>query len=159
MKITITRAKRMHGCLVPYYLVVDFDVQRFRQLLKDANPRATSLAANGGGIIDIFTQFCYNDINKSVFWLSVLLSLTIECRTQLRPKRFQVAVGTSSARPVRHRRTICRRQICHGCHNISVCIVCSRKRCLLRKRGRAVLVPTVYLLSYADNQYRDLSKT
>ena len=86
----------MHGCLVPYYLVVDFDVQRFRQLLKDANPRATSLAANGGGIIDIFTQFCYNDINKSVFWLSVLLSLTIECGTQLWPKRFNAAVGTST---------------------------------------------------------------
>ena len=81
------------------------------------------------------------------FWLSVLLSLTIECRTQLRPKRFKAAVGTSIARPVRHGRTICRRQIQHGCHNTSVWIVCSCKRRLLRKRGRAMLVPTAFLLS------------
>ena len=32
-------------------------------------------------------------------------------RSLLRPKRFNAAVGTSLARPVRHGRTICRRQI------------------------------------------------
>ena len=95
-------------------------------------------------------------VDKFQIWLSVLLSLTIECRTQLRPKRFKAAVGTSIARPVRHGRTICRRQIQHGCHNTSVWIVCSCKRRLLRKRGRAMLVPTAFLLSYADNQYTDL---
>ena len=43
-------------------------------------------------------------------------------------------VGALIERPVRHGRTICRRQIQYGCHHICVWIVCSCKRCLLRKR-------------------------
>jgi hypothetical protein len=43
---------------------------------------------------------------KFRFWLSAFVSRSI--------------VGAAIGRPVRHGRTICQRQILHGCHNSSV---------------------------------------
>ena len=83
---------------------------------------------------------------KLGFWLSALRSLTTEGDAKLRQKRIKSAVGALIERPVRHRRTICRRQIQNGSHHTGVWIVCFRKRCLLRKRGRSMIAPTACLL-------------
>ena len=78
--------------------------------------------------------------------LSALLSLKTEGDAKLRQKRFNSAVGALTERPVRQGRTICRRQIQHGCGRTCVWIVCFRKRCLLRKHGRSMSTPTACLL-------------
>ena len=96
--------------------------------------------------------------NKLRFWLSAFLSRTTEGDVKLRQKQIKSAVGAHSVRPVRHRRTICRRQIRNCSHPTSVWIVCSRKRCLLRKRRRTLCAPTACLLSYDDNQKKIFSK-
>jgi hypothetical protein len=62
------------------------------------------------------------------------------------------AVGAATGRPAFGTNAICRRQIRNCSHPTSVWIVCSRKRCLLRKRRRTLCAPTACLLSYADNQ-------
>ena len=85
--------------------------------------------------------------SKSRTWLSALFSLTTEGIAQLKQKSFKSAVGALIERPVRHGRTICRRQIQYGGHNTCVWIVCSRKRCLLCKRGRSMSAPTAWLLT------------
>lgn len=41
MKITVTREKRLHGAVMPYILGVDFDVERFMQILDAAKQVST----------------------------------------------------------------------------------------------------------------------